>query len=196
MPPAPGSRASCMVTTTSIGTARGPLGTPAQHHQGQDHTILASRHALYQRTPGNTPTRCSGMTHDWARYCLIPKRKRRSRPRAPDGCFSVPAQKNNARARSARKESSRDTPSHAQRLIRREHRDDGQNRTLAEAYPGTLGQVGHNRRPIQPHQSRVPIKEGCYEIRAATHLISTASTVATPVGGSGSRRATATRYIT
>lgn len=98
------------------------------------------------------------------------------------GAPALPSQpeKINARVRSERKEGNGATRSHAQRHVRREHRDDGQDRTLAEAQPGILGQVRRNKPPVQPHQSRGRIKEDCYEIRAATHLTSTASTVAHP----------------
>jgi len=39
--------------------------TPAQRHQGQDHTILAQRVALYRQAKANRPSRWSGNTRNW-----------------------------------------------------------------------------------------------------------------------------------
>ena len=38
---------------------------PAQRHAGDDHAILAARHALYTQARELTPTRWSGRTRDW-----------------------------------------------------------------------------------------------------------------------------------
>jgi putative transposase len=40
--------------------------TPGQRHDGQDHTILAARHALYLKARERTPARWSGATRNWS----------------------------------------------------------------------------------------------------------------------------------
>ena len=40
--------------------------SPAQRHAGEDHTILAARHALYTRAREAKPARWSGSTRDWS----------------------------------------------------------------------------------------------------------------------------------
>jgi putative transposase len=40
--------------------------SPAQRHAGEDHAILAARHALYQRARELQPARWSGDTRDWS----------------------------------------------------------------------------------------------------------------------------------
>jgi len=40
--------------------------TPAQRHAGEDHPVLAARHALYQRARECNPHRWSGRTRKWA----------------------------------------------------------------------------------------------------------------------------------
>lgn len=40
--------------------------SPAQRHAGEDHTILAARHALYIRAREAKPARWSGSTRDWS----------------------------------------------------------------------------------------------------------------------------------
>ena len=40
--------------------------SPAQRHAGDDHAILAPRHALYSRARERTPARWSGKTRNWA----------------------------------------------------------------------------------------------------------------------------------
>ena len=46
---------------------RGPVGpaSPAQRHSGQDHAILAARHALYSEAKAANPARWSGHTRNW-----------------------------------------------------------------------------------------------------------------------------------
>ena len=39
--------------------------TPGQRHDGQDHAILAARHALYLKARERNPARWSGATRDW-----------------------------------------------------------------------------------------------------------------------------------
>ena len=39
--------------------------TPAQRHAGEDHSVLAARHALYTRARAANPRRWSGTTRDW-----------------------------------------------------------------------------------------------------------------------------------
>jgi hypothetical protein len=40
--------------------------TPGQRHDGQDHTILAARHALYLKARERNPARWSGATRNWS----------------------------------------------------------------------------------------------------------------------------------
>ena len=40
--------------------------SPAQRHAGDDHAILAARHALYSRAKGQNPARWSGKTRNWS----------------------------------------------------------------------------------------------------------------------------------
>jgi len=40
--------------------------TPAQRHRGEDHEILAKRHAVYQAARAMHPERWSGETRDWS----------------------------------------------------------------------------------------------------------------------------------
>jgi hypothetical protein len=39
--------------------------TPAQRHAGEDHQILAARHAVYLRAKEQNPARWSGATRNW-----------------------------------------------------------------------------------------------------------------------------------
>ena len=39
--------------------------TPAQRHAGEDHAVLAARHAVYTRARAANPRRWSGATRDW-----------------------------------------------------------------------------------------------------------------------------------
>ena len=39
--------------------------TPAQRHRGEDHSILAKRHEVYQAAKARTPQRWSGQTRNW-----------------------------------------------------------------------------------------------------------------------------------
>ena len=51
--------------------------TPAQRHAGQDHALLAQRHALYQQARQRNPQRRSGETRSWipvASVTLNPER--------------------------------------------------------------------------------------------------------------------------
>jgi len=40
--------------------------TPGQRHRGEDHAILAARHALYLKARERNPARWSGVTRDWS----------------------------------------------------------------------------------------------------------------------------------
>ena len=41
--------------------------TPAQRHRGEDHSLLAKRHALYEEAAkARNPERWSGSTRNWA----------------------------------------------------------------------------------------------------------------------------------
>lgn len=119
--------------------------TPAQRHTGQDRAILAARHALYQRARQNAPARWSSRTRDWtpvgavtlnperetAIQAAIAQRKLSGSAGAP--AFPSRPEKNNAGARSEGQERGGATRSHAQRPLRREHGEDGEDRTLPEA---------------------------------------------------------------
>ncbi|MBN0168731.1 transposase, partial [Pseudomonas aeruginosa] len=39
--------------------------TPAERHRGEDHQVLARRHALYQQARARHPRRWSGNTRNW-----------------------------------------------------------------------------------------------------------------------------------
>ena len=40
--------------------------SPAQRHTGEDHPILAARHALYSQARALNPARWSGRTRNWS----------------------------------------------------------------------------------------------------------------------------------
>ena len=45
--------------------------TPQQRHCGQDHTILAARHALYEKAKALNPARWSGNTRNWKPILVV-----------------------------------------------------------------------------------------------------------------------------
>ena len=45
--------------------------SPAQRHAGEDHKILAARHALYLQSRERTPARWSGATRNWAHVATV-----------------------------------------------------------------------------------------------------------------------------
>ena len=46
--------------------------SPAQRHAGDDHSILAARHALYNRARALNPARWSGATRNWSPLGPVP----------------------------------------------------------------------------------------------------------------------------
>ena len=45
--------------------------SPAQRHAGEDVTILAARHALYQEAKAHHPRRWSGPTRNWSPIAVV-----------------------------------------------------------------------------------------------------------------------------
>jgi putative transposase len=45
--------------------------SPAQRHDGEDHAILAARHALYAEARERNPARWSGRTRDWSPVAAV-----------------------------------------------------------------------------------------------------------------------------
>jgi putative transposase len=45
--------------------------TPAERHAGQDHTLLARRHGLYQQARARNPRRWSRHTRDWTPVAVV-----------------------------------------------------------------------------------------------------------------------------
>jgi transposase InsO family protein len=54
--------------------------TPAQRHAGQDRTMLAARHALYQRARERHPRRWSGPTRNWTPIAVVTLNPERDAP--------------------------------------------------------------------------------------------------------------------
>jgi transposase InsO family protein len=135
--------------------------TPAQRHTGQDRILLAARHELYQRARQSNPLRWSGQTRDWtpvAAVTLNPERDiviqaaaTRTRLSGSAEVPAFPSRPDNASAmaRNAGEERSTAARSHAQRLLRREHGEDGAHRTFPEvstmAHSGSAGGPGHGQ---------------------------------------------------
>jgi transposase InsO family protein len=116
--------------------------TPAQRHAGEDRTLLAARHDLYQQARARHPQRWSGRTRDWSpigAVTLNPERDSvvhaalQSTPLS--GSIGEPAfpsrpGSRRAAARSGGEGKRAATRSHAQRS---EHGEDGEHCTFAEA---------------------------------------------------------------
>jgi putative transposase len=118
--------------------------TPAQRHAGEDRSLLAARHQLYQQARQANPRRWSGQTRDWApvtSVTLNPERDavmQAALSQNPlSGSIGAPAflsRPGNARP-TARNEGvgrSGAAQSHAQRAPAREHGEDGEQRTFPE----------------------------------------------------------------
>ena len=45
--------------------------SPQQRHTGNDHVILAARHALYVQAKQRNPARWSGHTRDWSHIGVV-----------------------------------------------------------------------------------------------------------------------------
>lgn len=54
--------------------------TPAQRHRGEDHEVLAKRHALYQQARGQHPHRWSGATRNWQPIGAVTLNPEREQP--------------------------------------------------------------------------------------------------------------------
>ena len=57
--------------------------TPAERHRGEDRTVLARRHALYQEARKRMPGRWSGATRNWTpigAVTLNPEREQEQQP--------------------------------------------------------------------------------------------------------------------
>jgi putative transposase len=135
--------------------------TPAQRHAGQDRTLLAARHELYQRARRSNPLRWSGQTRDWtpiAAVTLNPERDTviqaaasRTQLSGSAKAPAFPSRPDNASAMAcnAGEETSTAARSHAQRPLRREHGEDGAHRTFPEvsamAHFGSAGGPGQRR---------------------------------------------------
>jgi putative transposase len=143
--------------------------TPAQRHAGEDRPLLQARHTLYQEARDRNPARWSGKTRDWnpvGAVTLNPERESvvqaaLAKPML-SGSAGAPAfpsrpDHDKATARNAGEERRGATRSHAQRLLRREHGEDGEHRTFPEvstvAYSGPAGELGQQGRPRQPATS-------------------------------------------
>ena len=116
--------------------------TPAQRHAGQDRTMLAARHALYQAARQRNPRRWSRRTRNWTPVAAVTLNPERDtviqatlsqiqlsssirEPAFPSRPGATPAT-----ARSAGEARSGATRSHAQRAVAREHGEDGEHRTF------------------------------------------------------------------
>ena len=64
--PAPGRPASCAGTTIDHRHSGIRYVSPAQRHAGDDHAILAARHALYTQARERNPARWSRTTRNWS----------------------------------------------------------------------------------------------------------------------------------
>jgi transposase InsO family protein len=131
--------------------------TPAQRHAGQDRTMLAARHALYQRARERHPRRWSGPTRNWTPIAIVTLNPERDTSPSPSLSCSIsrpafPPRPERARplARNEGDGRSTATHSHAQR---REHGADGEHRTFpVVSTRASSAQVGAAQ--DQRHRSR------------------------------------------
>ena len=63
--------------------------TPAQRHAGHDRTLLAERHAIYQRARERNPRRWSGQTRNWTPISEVTLNPERDSLIASSNRFSV-----------------------------------------------------------------------------------------------------------
>jgi hypothetical protein len=135
--------------------------SPAQRHAGQDRVLLAKRHELYQRARQANPRRWTKQTRDWTpvgAVALNPEKdtviQAAITPDQLSGSIGEPAfppRPDNAlaMARSEGEERSGATRSHAQRVLAREHGEDGEHRTFpgasTMARSAPVGGPGHRR---------------------------------------------------
>jgi putative transposase len=117
--------------------------TPAQRHAGQDGSVLAARHAVYQDARRRNPQRWSGSTRNWTPVGIVtlnPERDSIVQATISEiqlsgsiGGSAFPSRPGNiqAAARNAGDGRSTATRSHAQRALSREHGEDGEHRTFS-----------------------------------------------------------------
>src|SRR5208282_3849028 len=124
--------------------------TPAQRHAGQDRALLAARHEIYQRARQNAPRRLGReadqgrSTRNWTpvdAVTLNPERDTvvqaaitRTGLSGSTGAPAFPSRPGNAQAmeHNEGEERSAATRNHAQRVLAREHGEDGEHRTFPE----------------------------------------------------------------
>lgn len=137
--------------------------TPAQRHAGEDRSLLAARHELYQQARQANPRRWSGQTRDWTPVTSVTLNPERDAvvqatlsQNQLSGSIGAPAflsRPGNARAtaRSGGVGRSGAARSHAQRAPAREHGEDGEHRTFPEvstvAHSAHAGEPGHRPGP-------------------------------------------------
>jgi hypothetical protein len=139
--------------------------TPEQRHAGEDRSLLAAWHELYQQARQANPRRWSGQTRDWTPVTSVTLNPERDTVMQAalsqnqlSGSIGAPAflsRPGNARAtpRSGGVERSGAARSHAQRDPAREHGEDGEHRTFPEvsavAHSAHAGEPGHRSPPAQ-----------------------------------------------
>jgi putative transposase len=135
--------------------------TPAQRHAGEDRSLLAARHELYQQARQANPRRWSGQTRDWTpvtsvtlnpeRDAVVQAALSQNQLSGSIGASAFLSRPGNARAtaRSGGVGRSGAARSHAQRA--REHGEDGEHRTFPEvstvAHSTHTGEPGHRSPP-------------------------------------------------
>ena len=118
--------------------------TPAQRHGGHDRTLLAERHAIYQRARERNPRRWSGQTRNWTpisdvtlnpeRDSLVPSQTSPAQLLGSIGGSASPSRPGDtdATARDVGDGRSGTTRSHAQRS---EYGEDGEHQTFTAVNP-------------------------------------------------------------
>jgi len=139
--------------------------TPGQRHGGDDHRLLDARHELYRAAQERNPRRWSRQTRNWTpigAVTLNPERDTviRSATAQPSGSIGEPAFSSRpdadvAAARTGGDGRSRATRSHAQRVLLREHGEDGEHRTFPEGSPAAPSrQIGGSQTSVAPPLSK------------------------------------------
>jgi putative transposase len=117
--------------------------TPAQRHSSQDRGLLSARHALYQAAQASNPRRWTGPTRNWTPIGVVtlnPERDSIVRSTTSQthlsgsiGAPAFPSRPADAHATERNEGDGRTgaTRSHAQRLLGREHGEDGEDRTFS-----------------------------------------------------------------
>jgi putative transposase len=138
--------------------------TPAQRHAGEDRSLLAARHELYQQARQANPRRWSGQTRDWTPVTSVTLNPERDAvlqaalsQNQLSGSIGAPAFLSRpgnapATARSGGVGRSGAARSHAQHALAREHGEDGEHRTFPEvsivAHSAHVGEPGHRPGPV------------------------------------------------